>query len=74
MPKIFSESDKEIIRNKLLEEGIKALETKHYRNISLDDITSSMGIAKGTFYHFFLQKRDFSTKLCIISKKEIVRN
>lgn len=59
MPKIFSERDREVIRNKLLNEGLRELESKRYRHISLDDITAHVGIAKGTFYHFFPSKEDF---------------
>lgn len=56
MPKIFSEKDREIIRNKLLEIGQESLKRKSYRDISLDDVTAKAGIAKGTFYNFFSSK------------------
>ena len=56
MPKIFSEKDREIIRNKLLEIGQESLKQKNYRDISLDDVTAKAGIAKGTFYNFFPSK------------------
>lgn len=56
MPKIFSEKDREIIHNKLLEIGQECLKRKSYRDISLDDVTAKAGIAKGTFYNFFSSK------------------
>lgn len=59
MPKIFTDQDKEVIRLKLLEAGRNALETRSCRGISLDDITASVGIAKGTFYNFFPSKEQF---------------
>lgn len=59
MPKIFTDQDREVIRRKLLEAGRSALETRSCRDISLDDITACVGIAKGTFYHFFPSKEQF---------------
>lgn len=59
MPKIFSEEDREIIRSKLIANGIELLKTKRYRSISLDEITEKTGIAKGTFYNFFSSKESF---------------
>lgn len=59
MPKIFSERDREVIRGKLLDEGMRELEHKGYRSISVDSITSGAGIAKGTFYAFFNSKEEF---------------
>lgn len=59
MPKIFTEQEREIIRNKLLDAGIKALSVKHYRDIKVDEIASAIGIAKGTFYNFFQSKEIF---------------
>lgn len=59
MPKIFTEQEREIIRNKLLDAGINALSVKHYREIKIEEIASSIGIAKGTFYNFFDSKEAF---------------
>lgn len=56
MPKIFSEQDRETIRQKLLNAGLKELSHKPYRSISIDSIAAEAGIAKGTFYHFFPSK------------------
>lgn len=59
MPKIFSDTDKDYIRNALLENGRKALETSNYKTISVADIAAATGIAKGTFYNFFSSKESF---------------
>lgn len=59
MPKIFSESDRVVIRNSLLEIGLNMLESRNYQGISVDDIAAAGGIAKGTFYHFFPSKDQF---------------
>jgi AcrR family transcriptional regulator len=59
MPRIFSEEDRNIIKDKMISEAIAQLTTKNYKSISLDDITASVGIAKGTFYNFFSSKEHF---------------
>lgn len=59
MPKIFSEQEREIIRTKLLHAGIEELENKSYRNIAVDSLAAKVGIAKGTFYHFFPSKEAY---------------
>lgn len=59
MPKIFSEDDKKQLREKMLKEGLRLLETKSCREISVDEVAASAGIAKGTFYHFFTSKESY---------------
>lgn len=59
MPKIFNEAEKEMIRKKLLACGMRYLEKKGYKNSQIEEIAKSAGIAKGTFYHFFLSKERF---------------
>ncbi len=59
MPKIFSEEDRDIIKKKLLDIGLEKIKIKRYQHISLDEITSEVGIAKGTFYRFFLSKEAY---------------
>lgn len=59
MPKIFSEQERELIRGKLLNAGIRELEHKSYRNIAVERIAAEAGIAKGTFYHFFPSKEAY---------------
>ena len=59
MPKIFSDDDRELLRNKMLEAGIKMLQNKGYKSISVEDIALEVGVAKGTFYNFFRSKEAF---------------
>lgn len=59
MPKIFSEQEREIIRMKLINAGMKELENKSYRNIAVDSLAAEVGIAKGTFYNFFPSKEAY---------------
>lgn len=56
MPRIFSDDDRELIREKMLKAGIMMLEHKRYKNISVEEIAVEVGVAKGTFYNFFPSK------------------
>lgn len=59
MPKIFSEEDRELLSEKMLDAGIKKLESKRYKNIAVEEIAMEVGVAKGTFYSFFPSKEAF---------------
>lgn len=49
------------IRDKIINNAIQLFSEKGYENILVDDITKSVGIAKGTFYNFFSSKSDILT-------------
>lgn len=69
MPKIFSDQDRKIIKNKLLNSGLQLLEAKPYKSISLDEVTKLTGIAKGTFYNFFSSKESFFYEIIQLIKE-----
>lgn len=70
MPKIFSETDRDNIREALLANGRKALEKNSYKNISIADIAAQTGIAKGTFYNFFTSKEAFFYEVMLKIRNE----
>lgn len=70
MPKIFTEQEREMIRGKLLDAGLALLESKRYRNISVDEIASEVGIAKGTFYNFFSSKEVYFYEIMQVIKEK----
>lgn len=45
-------------RQKLIDAVKKLSETKPYNEISIDDITQTAGVAKGTFYTYFKRRED----------------
>ena len=65
MPKIFSEADKNAIQERLMETGLACLEKKGYKASSVEEITRSAGIAKGTFYNFFPSKEHFYLQIML---------
>lgn len=70
MPKIFSESDRETIRQNLLKNGRAMLETKRCREISVAVIAAESGIAKGTFYNFFPSKELYFYEIMLLIRDE----
>ena len=53
----FTQLEKERIKKKLLEVAYRFFIDKGLKSTSLEDITSSVGIAKSTFMHFSNQKK-----------------
>ncbi|SNS87185.1 transcriptional regulator, TetR family [Anaerovirgula multivorans] len=62
MPK-FTELEKEKIREELLKVAYRFFIDKGFKSTSLEDITSSVGIAKSSFYIFFESKEMLYMKL-----------
>ena len=55
MPK-FSDSEKEIIRQKLMQEGERLFISYGIKKVTIDEIVQATGIAKGSFYSFYSNK------------------
>ena len=55
MPK-FSDTEKEMIRQKLMQEGERLFTSYGIKKVSIDEIVHAAGIAKGSFYSFYPSK------------------
>ena len=58
MPRGFSETERAMIRAKLLAAGRDSLATYGVRKTSVDDLVQAVGISKGAFYAFFDTKEE----------------
>ncbi|MDD5486712.1 MAG: TetR/AcrR family transcriptional regulator [Dehalococcoidales bacterium] len=58
MAKGFTEKERELIRNKLLEKGKEHFERFGLKRTNVADLAREAGIAKGSFYLFFESKED----------------
>ncbi|HZD60765.1 MAG TPA: TetR/AcrR family transcriptional regulator [Anaerolineae bacterium] len=58
MARAFTQSEREVIRQKLIEKGREAFSTFGLKKTSVDDLTQAVGISKGSFYAFFRSKED----------------
>ena len=56
MPVIFSEEQREQIRRQIKEQAKELFSQKSVRKTSVSELAESVGIAKGTFYHFYASK------------------
>ncbi|MDO4355365.1 MAG: helix-turn-helix domain-containing protein [Clostridia bacterium] len=59
MPSIFSQEDRDRIRAQLLDKGRAMMLERGITKTNIDELAESVGIAKGTFYHFFPSKQAF---------------
>lgn len=58
MPRAFSESEKQIIEESLLEQGKKQFSAFGLRKTNVEEIAQAAGISKGAFYLFFQSKEE----------------
>ncbi len=56
MVKAFSETEKNILRKRLLEEGYQLFSSYGLKKTNIDDIARAAGISKGSFYSFYPSK------------------
>ena len=56
MPKGFSEHEKNIIRERLLEQGYRQFAAYGLKKTNVDELAASAGISKGAFYIFYESK------------------
>jgi AcrR family transcriptional regulator len=56
MPKAFSDQEKEIIGNRLLENGHRLFSAFGLKKTSVEEIALASGISKGSFYSFYGSK------------------
>ena len=55
MPR-FSDTEREMIKQKLLQEGERLFTSYGIKKVSIDEIVQATGIAKGSFYSFYSNK------------------
>jgi AcrR family transcriptional regulator len=58
MPKTFTEKEKEVIRNAIVQKGKELFSIYGLKKTSITELTNAAGIAQGTFYNFFDSKEE----------------
>jgi AcrR family transcriptional regulator len=56
MPKAFSQHEKELIRERLLEEGYRLFSAYGLKKTNVEELAEAAGISKGAFYNFYTSK------------------
>ena len=72
MPKIFDEETREDIRSQMLDNGFSLIKRFGLKKTTIEDVTRSSGVAKGTFYNFFKTKEEFVFQI-VIYKRRLVK-
>jgi len=70
MPKTFTEKEKEIIRNTLIQKGMELFSTYGLKKTSITELTKAAGIAQGTFYNFFDSKEELYFEILEIEESK----
>ena len=63
MARGFTEREKEIIRNDLINTGRELFGTYGLKKTSIEDLTKAVGIAQGSFYTFLIPRKSFIWRL-----------
>lgn len=58
MPKSFSEQERQIIKQSMIDIGASLMRTKNIRQIAVEEITRSANISKGSFYSFYSSREE----------------
>lgn len=69
MPRPLTKQEKAVVIDNMYKNGLLLIRTKKLKNITVEDITTASGIAKGTFYVYYKTKEEFMYE--IIKKFEI---
>jgi AcrR family transcriptional regulator len=74
MGKAFSVSEKAAVKKRLKEKGVELFSKFGLKKTSIDDITRSAGIGRGTFYLFYRSKEDFFLSIIEETEQTIKKN
>lgn len=72
MPAIFNEENKELIQQKMLDNGFELIKKYGVKRMTVAEIAKASGLAKGTFYTFFPSKEEFVYQI-ILKRRDMVK-
>ncbi len=71
-PRVFTEEEKEKLREAMLDQAIPLLEEYGLKHMSVDKITKKVGIGKSTFYNFFSSKEEYVSYALEHNRKKLL--
>jgi AcrR family transcriptional regulator len=71
-PRVFTEEEKEKLRESMLDQAIPLLEEYGLTHMSVDKITKRVGIGKSTFYNFFSSKEEYVSYALEHNRKKLL--
>lgn len=72
MPKSFSEQERKIIRQSMIDITSSLMKTKGIRQITVDEITRSANISKGSFYSFYNAREELFWDIIKTQERELI--
>jgi AcrR family transcriptional regulator len=72
MPKTFSERERAVIKEAMLNVGAALLRKKGIRQLSVEDITKGANIAKGSFYSFYNTREEFFWDIIKAEERKLI--
>ena len=73
LPRAFDESERQAIRQQLVQAGRREIAQVGLRNLNVDTVVRAGGISKGSFYTFFPSKEDFVLEVFALVECEVRR-
>ena len=72
MPKAFSEHEREIVKEAMLNVSAALIRKKGIRQVTVEDITRGANIAKGSFYAFFQSRETLFWNIIKLEEKQLL--
>lgn len=72
MPKSFSEQERKIIKQSMIDIGASLMKTKSIKQITVDEITKGANISKGSFYSFYDSREELFWDIIKLEEQQLV--
>jgi len=73
MPKGFTEQERKIIKDNLIEKGTDLFGTYGLKKTNVEEITNAVSIAKGSFYSFYSSKEELFLDILQQTEKKLIK-
>ncbi len=72
MSKTFSEQERKIIKQSMIDKGTLLMKTKSIRQITVEEITRGANIAKGSFYSFYKFREELFWEIIKLEEQQLI--
>lgn len=72
MPKSFSEQERKIIKQSMIDIGASLMKTKSIKQITVDEITKGANISKGSFYSFYDSREELFWDIIKLEEQQLI--
>ncbi len=73
MPKGFTEQEKKIIKDNLIQKGTDFFGTYGLKKTNIEELTNAVSIAKGSFYSFYNSKEELFLDILKKTEKKLIK-